>query len=170
MPDPAVTESVADEFWAFSLDLYARPGVAAACLKLQDEQGLDVNVLLLCCWLALSGRGRLSEGALAAAETRAVPWRRDIVGPLRAVRRALKIMPDCGSDSGIPALYGELKRLELCAEREEQRRLLAGAWSGPTAAHARDGDLAANLGLYLARHGKPVDSADDLIAALQSMG
>src|SRR5260221_9331531 len=94
MSDRESLEAVADEFWAFSLDLYAHPDVAAACLRLQDEQGLDVNLLLLCCWLARSGRGRLGEGDLAAAEARAAPWRRDIIGPLRAVRRALKTMAD----------------------------------------------------------------------------
>jgi uncharacterized protein (TIGR02444 family) len=170
MPDPAVPEGLADELWAFSLDLYARPGVAAACLRLQDEQGLDVNMLLLCCWLARSGRGRLSEGDLAAAEARAEPWRCDILAPLRAVRRALKIMPDCGPGSGIPALYDELKRLELRAEREEQRRLLAGSWGRQSAGSAQDGDLTANLCLYLARHGYPAHSADGLITALLSIG
>jgi len=168
MADPATPEALADEFWAFSLDLYAQPGVAAACLRLQDEQGLDVNVLLLCCWLARSGRGRLSEDDLAAAEARATPWRRDIVAPLRAVRRALKSMPDGGPGSGIPALYDELKRLELGAEREAQRRLLCRAWHRPAVVAADDGDLAANLGLYLARHGHPIDSAGHLIAALRS--
>jgi uncharacterized protein (TIGR02444 family) len=170
MPDAATAEALADELWTFSLDLYAHPGIAAACLRLQDEHGLDINVLLLCCWLAQSGRGRLSEGDLAAAEARAAPWRRDIVGPLRAVRRALKTMPNSGGGSGAPALYDGLKRLELCAEREEQRRLLAGSWGRRDAVPARDGDLLANLGLYLARHGLPADSADDLITAVSSTG
>jgi uncharacterized protein (TIGR02444 family) len=166
MPDATGPDAIADEFWAFSLDVYARPAVAAACLRLQDEQDLDVNLLLLCCWLARSGRGRLSEGDLAAAEARAAPWRRDVVEPLRGVRRALKAM----AGSGVPALYGELKRLELSAEREEQRRLAAGPWSRRAAGPARDDDLVANLGLYLARHGHRPEIADDLVSALRSTG
>ena len=33
--------------------LYAQPGVADACLKLQDEFGLDVNLVLFCIWSRL---------------------------------------------------------------------------------------------------------------------
>ncbi|MCG8546534.1 MAG: TIGR02444 family protein, partial [Alphaproteobacteria bacterium] len=32
-------------FWNFSLRAYARPGVADACIRLQDRYGVDVNVL-----------------------------------------------------------------------------------------------------------------------------
>jgi uncharacterized protein (TIGR02444 family) len=162
MPDASDRDVVADEFWAFSLALYARPGVAAACLRLQDERGLDVNLLLLCCWLARSGRGRLSEDDLAAAEADATPWRRDVIEPLRAVRRAFKGLSDAAS----PSLYAELKQLELRAEREEQRQLLAGPLGRRTAARAVEGDLVANLDLYLASHGHPVDLAADLISAI----
>src|SRR5262249_40267230 len=42
-------------FWNFSLKVYGRPGVAAACIALQDGLGLDVNLLLYCCW---HGRAR----------------------------------------------------------------------------------------------------------------
>jgi hypothetical protein len=34
-------------FWDFSLALYAKEGVADACLLLQDKLGYDVNLLLL---------------------------------------------------------------------------------------------------------------------------
>ena len=34
------------ECWAFALAIYARPGVAEACLTLQNEAGLDVMLLL----------------------------------------------------------------------------------------------------------------------------
>jgi uncharacterized protein (TIGR02444 family) len=165
MPEAPRPDTRADEFWAFSLDVYARPGVAAACLRLQDELELDVNLLLLCCWLARSGRGRLSEDDLAAAEARAAPWRREIVAPLRAVRRALKTMVDAASAS----LYTEIKRLELRAEREEQGRLLAGSLGRQSTALTVGEDLVANLHLYLACHGHPADSAADLISAMRSI-
>ena len=54
-------------FWAFSLDVYGRPGVAPACLALQDRHGLDVNLLLFCCWAASQGV-TLDQRTLAAAE------------------------------------------------------------------------------------------------------
>ena len=39
-------------FWRFSLRFYSRPGVASACLALQDEAGADVNVMLFLLFLA----------------------------------------------------------------------------------------------------------------------
>ena len=41
--------------WRFSLTVYGRAGVPAACLALQDEGGRDVNLLLYCCWVGASG-------------------------------------------------------------------------------------------------------------------
>ena len=43
-------------FWQFSLDFYARPGVADACLELQDRAGVDVNVLFFVLYLAAQER------------------------------------------------------------------------------------------------------------------
>src|SRR5258708_35868944 len=135
-------DATADEFWAFSLALYARPGIADACLRLQDPHGLDVNLLLLCCWLARRGC-RLSAADLAAAEARAAPLRARVLEPLRAARRALKTMPG----SGAAALYAQLKQVELAAEREEQRLIIA-PWSGSPAASAQSMEEAINLPLY----------------------
>ena len=32
-------------FWRFSVKFYGEPGVAQACIDLQDQVGVDVNVL-----------------------------------------------------------------------------------------------------------------------------
>ena len=48
--------------WAFSLRHYARPGVKASCLALQDAHGLDVNVALACLWHEHRGGRPMSEG------------------------------------------------------------------------------------------------------------
>ena len=37
----------AEQFWQFSEQHYARPGVADVCLQLQDDYGANVNLLLL---------------------------------------------------------------------------------------------------------------------------
>src|SRR5215469_3798715 len=83
-------------FWRFSLAIYARPGVAPACLVVQDEHGCDVNLMLFCCWLGASGRGRLDCAGLAAADAAVSGWRREVVESLRAARRAIKAadLPD----------------------------------------------------------------------------
>ena len=159
-------EALADAFWAFSLDFYARPGIADACLRLQDAHGLDVNLVLFCCWLARSGHGRLSAAALIAAEARVAPWRDAVLAPLRAARCALKTMPVAGAAT----LYAEVKRVELAAEREEQRLLLASCAGAPVPTSDRAADEAANLALYVAARGLPAETLGELISALPAMG
>jgi uncharacterized protein (TIGR02444 family) len=158
---PELPADTPDEaaFWTFSLAFYGRPGVAAACLALQDEHGLDVNLVLLCCWLGWSGRGRLDAAALAAADRSVAAWRREVIQPLRAVRRALKTHPAAAA----AALRRDVQTLELCAEREAQRLLLAGLGGAPAGTDRR-ADAAANLALYLAAGGADV-TADATAAA-----
>lgn len=43
-----------NEFWQFSLAVYAAPGVEAECLALQEALGIDVNLLLFFVWLGAS--------------------------------------------------------------------------------------------------------------------
>ena len=42
-------------FWIYSLSTYGQENIAAGCLVLQDRFGLDVNLVLLCCWLGSRG-------------------------------------------------------------------------------------------------------------------
>ncbi len=42
-------------FESYAAALYGRPGVAEACLELQERVGADVNLVLLACWLAARG-------------------------------------------------------------------------------------------------------------------
>ena len=76
-------------FWRFSLRFYRQPGVADACIALQDGCGVDVNVLLFFLWLA-TARRYVSRDVAQAVCAQAMPWRDDVVAPLRAVRRRLK--------------------------------------------------------------------------------
>ncbi|MEX2629461.1 MAG: TIGR02444 family protein [Tistlia sp.] len=123
-------------FWAFSLATYGRPGVAEACLALQDRLGLDVNLLLFCLWAGRCGH-RLSATELAALATAAGPWQQGVVVPLRGVRRRLKGAADPAQE----ALRQRIKRDELEAERLEQELLhralpLAPGVDDPAAARA----------------------------------
>jgi len=105
-------------FWAFSLAVYARPGVAEACLRLQEARGLDVNLLLHALWcgalghrIALAERRRLDEAV--------APWHAGAVQPLRAVRRWLKSQEVLPADAA-QGLRAGVKAQELEAERLEQ--------------------------------------------------
>ena len=109
-------------FWRFSLRFYALPEVAPACLALQDEANVDVNLLLFLLFLADSGRA-VSRDDVARLDASIAPWRSEVVEPLRTVRRQLKIgvgdMPPATSEP----LRNMVKKVELEAERLEQGRL-----------------------------------------------
>ena len=108
-------------FWRFSLAFYARPGIPDALIALQDRAGLDVNLMLFALWRgAMHGQG-LQASELRAAAAAIAPLRREIVGPLRELRRRLKPV----GDADIQALRRRVLGLELAAERAVQSRLAA---------------------------------------------
>ena len=137
----------AGEFWRFSLTVYGKPGVAPACLVLQDQYGCDVNLALYCCWLGASGRGRLTRAALAAADGGVATWRREVVENFRAARRAIKAAEMAGGEP----LYAKAKAVELEAERLLQSRLaeLAPPVDPSLPATERLAAALANLTLYV---------------------
>lgn len=114
--------------WRFSLAVYGRPGVPAACLGLQDAHGVDVNVLLYCCWMAHRG-WPLSPAQCRAAMKLTEAWRRDVVWPLRTIRRHVGTL-DRASPS-IASAYESLKACELRLEQQQQAMLADAAPGGP---------------------------------------
>jgi uncharacterized protein (TIGR02444 family) len=157
-------------FWDFSLVVYRRPGVAEACLALQDRQGLDVNLLLFCCWAGSKGQ-RLDAEDIARLRRSVGEWQQAVVAPLRGVRRRLKDLPD--KDSGqAGALRQAVKDCELDAERIEQAMLhdALAAGSGESAPAVDRGTIAAaNLAAYLEVAGISIEQVDraDLEAILR---
>lgn len=85
-----MTDSVDHPLWDYAVEVYGRAGVSGACIGLQQRLGLDVNVLLFCCWLGAGGHGEVPLSLLEDASERTGPWNREIVGALRAVRNTLK--------------------------------------------------------------------------------
>lgn len=112
-------------FWAFSLNAYARPDVAEACLFLQDEAALDVNLLLYCCWVASVRESALTEDELRKAVDLTAEWQEQVVVPLRRMRRELKGGADGLPDDAVESFRSEVKRLELEGERLQQDFLFA---------------------------------------------
>ncbi len=109
-------------FWDFSLRAYRQPGVADACLALQTQHGLDVNLLLYCCWIGAS-RGPLPESDLTAALEFSATWSANVVRPLREVRTWMKTT-GCQSKrlprSDCMEVRAAVKATELTAERLQQ--------------------------------------------------
>ncbi|WP_300628321.1 TIGR02444 family protein [Pseudomonas sp.] len=116
------------DLWSFALSTYARPGVEAACLRLQ-EQGADVCLLLCGAWLEQRGVARLPE-RVAALQQLARPWRARVVEPLREVRVQWRAMAE--QDAQLAELRERVKALELEAERALLMRLEALAQAWPT--------------------------------------
>jgi uncharacterized protein (TIGR02444 family) len=138
--------AVADSFWRFSLRVYARPGVAELLIGLQDRGGHNINLILLALWLGIGASVRLDAEAFARAKTAMARIDRDVVTPLRQLRRALKDDPD----PDVHDLRRRILSLEIAAERRVQARLVASV----TPRHgARRGDrnaiAEANLRLIL---------------------
>ncbi|MEZ5573447.1 MAG: TIGR02444 family protein [Halioglobus sp.] len=111
-------------FWDYSLRTYACDAVAPACISLQDEHGLDVNLLLYGAWLAHTGR-RLTIEHLIAAEEVVADWRTNVIAPLRTLRRRMGAHPSAAS------VAVDLQTLELRAERHQQDMLYTLSQQGP---------------------------------------
>jgi uncharacterized protein (TIGR02444 family) len=111
-------------FWRFSLRTYALPGVAPACLALQEEAGVDVNLLLFLMWAAGEGR-RADDAEVASLEALVRPWREGVVKPLRAARQTLKALPPPWGSEAAAALRQQVKARELEAERLQQEVMFA---------------------------------------------
>jgi uncharacterized protein (TIGR02444 family) len=109
-------------FWRFSLGFYRQPGVGDACLRLQDEGGVDVNVLLYLLWHAALER-KLSRAEVESIEQRIAPWRDQVVKPLRAIRRAIKVPPPVIEAATAEAYRTKIKAVELEAERLQQEAM-----------------------------------------------
>lgn len=152
-------------FWNFSLEAYAGEGVSRACIELQDRHGVDVNVLLFCCWIGASGRGRLQAEELRKLTGRIANWQRDIVVPLRSVRRRLAAGENLpiAPDDAAAALRRRIADAEIEAEHVEQL-MLAENYAAPgnrdRPAKERLAAALANLGLYSAQLGIKVERRD----------
>ena len=106
-------------FWRFSLRFYARAKVSAACLALQDEAGVDVNLLLFLLFLAEHQR-EVNAADIGEIDAAVAAWRDGVVKPLRALRRMLKTGIGEISNTVSETFRGQIKRLELESEHIEQ--------------------------------------------------
>jgi uncharacterized protein (TIGR02444 family) len=151
-------------FWSFSVELYGRPGVAPACLALQDRFGCDVNLLLLALWAGRCGVA-LGPEDFARLDAAAAPWRTGVVEPIRSVRRRLKSESLGAAPELAEACRQALLKAELEAERAAQEQLARTlAWPVPG---AMDRSLSrSNLDAYLGWRGVEQATARQLAATV----
>src|ERR1700722_14306139 len=100
-------------FWKFSVKIYSHPVVENTLIALQDERGLNINVLLFCCWYSLGDQGRLSKLKIKEILSSIQPWHERIVTPLRRIRAQLKTEPNFPW----PGIRQEVQTHELIAEQ-----------------------------------------------------
>lgn len=108
-----LTELTPAAFWQYSLALYSKPGVATACLALQNEYKVNVNWLLLLHW-CYSHQVPLNTAILDACASSLLVTE-PALNQHRIRRSAAK-----GQEN-----YTRLKQQELQLEAQQQQHLVA---------------------------------------------
>jgi uncharacterized protein (TIGR02444 family) len=121
MTDPC--QAIDSESWDFALKLYAEPGIADACLRLQAESSVDVIMLLMATFAAVRRGVVLTPSDIADMDAACRSWREHIVLPLRALRTTLKTGPAPAPSEGTEKLRLSIKAAELSAERLQNQVL-----------------------------------------------
>src|SRR3984957_19412368 len=117
-------------FWRFSLHFYKQAGVSDACIALQDDCGVDVNLLLYLFWLA-SDRRQLTADEVNNLDQKVKSWRELTIIPIRDPRRKLKGAATLLDPTKQEAFRNKVKAIELDAERLQQEALYEFTQSGP---------------------------------------
>ncbi|MDG6097536.1 TIGR02444 family protein [Alteromonas sp. ZYF713] len=112
-PMTSAPELTPELFWQHSLQHYAQPGVADACLALQDNYQVNVNLLLFYHWCYTVNQP--VTPALREALEEAVATTDPAIQQHRVRRRAAKGSSD----------YDALKQQELELEAAQQAELVA---------------------------------------------
>lgn len=129
METDAPLDADRNPFWDFSVGFYNKPGVAAACLHVQDRHGIDVNLLLFGVWAAVAGRPALDRAAFADLMTSTAAWHA-IVRTVRSARRMAKQGHSRLAAAEAEAAYRGILAVELDLERIEQLIIMRAA-AGP---------------------------------------
>ena len=142
---PTQTET---PFWRFSLHFYRQAGVSDACIALQDDCGIDVNLLLFLFWLAAGSR-QLARDDVKILDDKVRDWRNLTIIPIRDARRKLKGATTLVAPGKQEAFRTKVKAIELDAERLQQEALYDFTKSGPLGTQASPPAAArANVAAY----------------------
>jgi uncharacterized protein (TIGR02444 family) len=103
----------------FAVAVHQADGVAAACVSLQDEFDLDVNILLLAAYVGAVRGQSLGAEQIAGARALVDAWHAEVVRSLRDVRRKLKAGPAPAPSERTEEVRSQVAKAELDAELVE---------------------------------------------------
>ena len=104
--------SQVDAFWDFSVRLYEEDRIRQQCLYLQDQYKLNVNLLLLCCFLESKGQ------VLSNADVNV------LIGASTATQAKLTIMREDRKKQKGTSQYQHFLEQELTIEKQQQADLI----------------------------------------------
>jgi uncharacterized protein (TIGR02444 family) len=148
--------------WDWTSAAYGRPGVAEACLELQDRHGQSVPFLLWAVWARADDAELLAE---AADSVRA--WEKVATLPLRGVRRDLKTPRPPIDDTDRESVRNGAADVELVAEKAILQALEA---LTPTPPRGRAGPAEALAAAAAAWSGEVPGGPLDALAQALSKG
>ena len=151
-------------FWRFSLRFYRQPGVADACIALQDGCGVDVNILLFLLWLA-SARRCVPAPAAQELCAKVAAWHDDVVVPLRTLRRRLKDGSTLVERGAAELFRTKIKAVELESERLQQEAMFALA-AGLVTENAATTEAAAHANIAAYEHASARTFAPQAVGVL----
>lgn len=107
-------------FWRFSINIYQHGVIKNFCLSFQEEQHINVNLLLLCCWLAYAVEEIPKSRLLEACHT-IDDWHSSVTQPLRTSRHFVKSL--AGSEPWLEDFSQQLLMDEIISETWQQYQL-----------------------------------------------
>jgi uncharacterized protein (TIGR02444 family) len=119
MVNALITE-LDNTFWQFSLKLYQHEEVREACLSFQNQEGVNVNLLLVCCWLSYAIEA-ISQLEFEQAYQQINEWHHQVTQPVRQVRQYLKRFET--SNDWVNHFYQQILADELISESYQQKVL-----------------------------------------------
>lgn len=102
-----------EAFWQFACELYEADGVKERCLYSQNQLGLNVNLLLLCAWLARHQR-TLTQGQ----------WQKVIQSLENSDKKLVELRQQRQSHTRGSSSYKACLQQELELEAQQQQLIL----------------------------------------------
>ena len=159
--------AVSTPIWDFVLNYYGRKGVSDALIGLQDNHGIDVNMLLFLMWMAAQSKSVAADD-VKFVNTTSQAWQRAVVVPIRGVRRLLKENAPLVPAEAAAAFRKKVQAIELEGEQLQLNAMAALVGRLKPAQASPEGAARRNVKTFEAVAGKtfPPAAVDGLVRAL----